>query len=340
MGIVTAYRRPLLDTIQAAGHQIVLVQDNRDLLEAGLDLRDQYEFDDGFPDLDALVLEWRSPLPGHDTTTCGSPGHTCDLHRQEQLLLWYTQARKTPTLIWDPDRRLTADDPIRRLPQVRVAEYAFNPTPGAITITCPVPDVLLDHADPAALAARHRPLPLVYVGDQDDHDTAFEKYFAPAATEFDHRVAGNWTTTSRWPHVTFTGRCTFSEVVQIHAGALATVWLPDRYARLGYQTCRLTEAVIEGCLPLTPADTAIAEWFTPKQLHVHNGDEVIEKLRWLQSIHGTREHQRLIAACLLRLRDYRLSAQTETLLGALRELTESGTARAEPVPASTRAAAW
>jgi hypothetical protein len=316
-----AYRCGVLDALQAAGHQVVLLQADRDRLEAGLDLRDRYVFDDGLPDLDVVIFEWRWPLPGRNTTVCGSDGHTCDLHRQQELLDHFTRGRRTPTVIWDLDRQLPVDDPLRLLPQVRVAEYALNPTAGAVTVACPVPDSLLDNADPKELAGRHRPLPLVYVGNQYDRDAAFEKYFAPAAAAFEHRVAGKWTTTGLWPHVTFTGRCRFDEVAAIHASALATVLLlPDRYATVGHQTSRLFEAVVEGCLPLTPADTAFADRFTPAELHVRDGSDVIERLGWLQGIRGTREHRQLIAACLLHLHRYRLSKQVAILHDILTSL--------------------
>jgi hypothetical protein len=328
-----AHRRDVINAIQAAGHQIVLLQANRDRMEAGHDLRDRYRFDDGLPDLDAVIVEWRWPVPGRNTTVCGSDGHTCELHRQQQLLDHYTHDLRTPTVIWDLDRQLPADDPLRLLSQVRVAEYALHPTDGAVTVTCPVPDALLAQANPVHLARQHRPLPLVYVGNQHDRGAAFEKYFAPAAAAFAHGVTGKWTTPQAWPHVTFTGRRRFDEVTGIYTGALATVLLlPDRYAAVGHQTSRLFEAVTRGCLPLTPADTACAEKFTPTELHVRDGADVIYKLRWLQHIQGTQQHRHLIAACLLHLQRYRLSDQVRTLLDTVHTLTEgapaaSGTSR-------------
>ncbi|GAB1641491.1 hypothetical protein [Krasilnikovia sp. MM14-A1259] len=115
-----AYRRPLIDGLTDAGHEVVLVQANRDLAEAGLDLRDRYTYG-GLPDLDALMLEWRWPLPGRNTTPCGTPGRTCDLHRQIGLLEHYTRACGTPTVIWDLDRQLPADDPSARCRTSRCA---------------------------------------------------------------------------------------------------------------------------------------------------------------------------------------------------------------------------
>ncbi|MDY7091272.1 MAG: hypothetical protein SYR96_40120 [Actinomycetota bacterium] len=316
-----AYRRAVIDALQDAGNEIVLLQLDRDRWEAGVDLGDQYRFAAGLPELDAVVFEWRWPLPGRNTTDCGTPGHTCDLHRQQELIEHYTTGLATPTVIWDMDRRLPADDPLRTPANVRVGEYALRPTPGAITLACPVPDTLLDNADPYRLAAAQRPIPLVYVGNQYGRDDAFDRFFAPAAALVTHRVAGKWTDTGSWPHVNFTGRCRFDEVADIHRGALATVLLlPERYWTVGHQTSRLFEAVTQGCLPLTPADTVAVDRFTPSELHVRDGGEVVEKLHWLQSIAGTPAHQDLIRACLRLLEPHRLSTQIAVLLDTLHAL--------------------
>lgn len=118
-----AYRRAFIDGLVSVGHEVVLLQINRDLYEAGEDLRDRHHWHMGFPELDALIFEWRWPLLGRNTTRCGTLGHTCDLHRQTELFDQYTRAG-TPTLVWDLDRRLPADDPCRRLPNIVVGEFA------------------------------------------------------------------------------------------------------------------------------------------------------------------------------------------------------------------------
>ena len=89
-----SHRRPLIDGLTAAGHDLVLLLRNRDLEEAGHDLRASYTWDAGLPGIDALFLEWRWPVLGRSTTKCGSPGHTCDLHRQDELVAHYTAGRK------------------------------------------------------------------------------------------------------------------------------------------------------------------------------------------------------------------------------------------------------
>jgi hypothetical protein len=309
-----SHRRTLIDGILGAGHQVVFLQTNRDLREAGHDLAGSYTWDSGLPALHALFLEWRWPIPGRNTTACGSSGHTCDLHRQDQLVAAYTYCQGLPTVIWDKDLQLPAADPLRHLPQVAVCEAALLPRQGAARLLFPVSDADLDTADPAALAAVDRRLPLAYIGNQYDRDEAFGDFFAPAAARYTHRVAGKWARTTTWPHVTFTGRCPFPDVSRLYRSALATVLLlPDRYAQAGQMTQRLPEAVLAGCLPITPASIACAATFTPPDLHAADGQQVIDRIEHAQAIAGTAEYAELIAACLARLSIFRLSHQVAAL---------------------------
>ncbi|GGM23362.1 hypothetical protein ACFFX1_10585 [Dactylosporangium sucinum] len=315
-----SYRRSVVDGLRGAGHDVVFLQRNRDRNEASDPVPD-FRWDDGLPPLDALVLEWRWRLPGRNDTPCGSVGHTCDLHRQTQLVEHYTRTAGTPTLLWDLDRQLQPDDPVRDLPNVVVADFALRQEPGVVSLPCPVPDVLLDTADPAALAALNRPTDLVYVGNRYDRDPAFDKYFAPAARQLAHEVAGKWTGVEHWPHVRFTGRVAYPDVVRIHRRSLATVLLmPYRYASVAAMSSRLFEAVTAGCVPLATAELASADVFVPPQLQVTGGAEVVERVQWLRRIQGTAEHVAVLAQCLQRLEPFRASRQAAALDQLLRHI--------------------
>jgi len=309
-----SHRRVLIDGLRSSGHDIVFMQPNRDRIEAGLDLSDVYTWDASLPEIDVLFLEWRWPIAGRNTTSCSAAGHTCDLHRQQHLVGHYTHRLRTHTIIWDKDRRLPTDDPLRATSNVVVCEAALHPTPGAVSLLFPVADDALEAADPAALAATPRALPLAYVGNQYDRDSAFDAYFSPAAARHDHLVAGKWTDTAAWPHVSFVGRVPFAEVAKIHNRTLATVLLlPDRYARAGQMTQRLVEAVLAGCLPLAPTSIRSVQRFTPPRLRVADGADVITTLAHLQRIAGTAEHVELIASCLRALKLFSLSRQVAVL---------------------------
>jgi hypothetical protein len=323
--------RRTLDGLTAAGHDLVFLQPNRDLNEAGLDLRHCYRWDGGLPDIDLLFCEWRWPIPGRNTSRCGNPGHTCDLHRQDQLIAHYTLRAGTATLLWDKDVQLPSEHPLRTRSNVAVCEPALYPRPGAISLLFPVADAALDAADPAALAAQPRPVPLVYVGNQYGRDDAFGTFFAPAAAHVRHRVAGKWNRTHPWPGLNFTGRCPFTDVEPLHSSALATVLLlPDRYARAGQMTQRVFEAVLAGCLPLTPATIRGAEHFTPAELHIHDATDVLALLRRLEPVAGSPTHAELIAACLRHLDMFRLSRQITTLNQTLERLHDGD----RPAPAT------
>ncbi|GIM97947.1 hypothetical protein Ato02nite_097400 [Paractinoplanes toevensis] len=315
-----SHRRTLIDGVRQRGHRIVFLQANRDHDEAGFDLSDSYHWDTGLPAIDALFLEWRWPIAGRNTTACGTPGHTCDLHRQQQLLDHYTAAG-VPTLLWDKDRQLPPDDPRRHLRNVAVCEPALHPTPGAATLLFPVADATLDSADPAALTTGARDLPLVYIGNQYDRDHPFDHFFAPAAAAFPHLVAGKWTRTQRWPEVNFHGRVPFTAVDGLYRRATCTMLLlPDRYAQVGHMTQRLFEAVLAGCLPLTPATIRDADTFTPSGLHVADGADAARKIAHLLTIGGSEEHTTLLRACLARLNHFRASRQVAVVDQQLSQL--------------------
>ncbi len=310
-----SHRRTLIEGLRALGHDLVFLQPDRDRIEAGTDLTHTYTWDAGLSELDALFLEWRWPIPRRNTTPCGTRGHTCDLHRQHQLLDHYTLRRGLPTILWDKDLQLPAGHPLRHTPQVTVCEAALHPTDGALSLLFPVADTALDTADPDALARRARPLSLAYVGNQYDRDDIFDTYFAITASgRQDCLVAGKWTDTRRWPHVRFIGRVPFPQVAEIYGDTLATVLLlPDRYAAVGQMTQRLPEAVLAGCLPLTPAYIRSAPHFTPTQLHVTSAAHITTELAALRRIAGTSAHADVLAQCLAKLDIFRLSRQLDTL---------------------------
>lgn len=308
-----SHRRVLADGLHSVGHDLVFLQANRDLAEAGTVLPG-YTWDSGLPGIDALFLEWRWTVPGRNDTPCGHPGHTCDLHRQAELVSHYTR-NGVPTIVWDKDQQLPPGDPVNAHPAVTVCEPAFFPKAGRTSLLFPVADQALDDADPVALASLERDIPLVYAGNQYDRDDAFGAYFAPAAERFGHVVAGKWPTgTARWPAVRFTGRVPFTAVGKLYRRALATVLLtPARYARSGQFTQRIFEAVLAGCLPLAPASIRRADQVVPAELLVTSGAEVTGRIRTLAGLAGTADHAALISGCIERLHPFRLSGQLLTL---------------------------
>ncbi|MEV2274572.1 hypothetical protein AB0I72_03205 [Nocardiopsis sp. NPDC049922] len=324
-----SHRRVLVDGLNDRGHHLVFLQPNRDLVEAGEDFTGRYTWDERLPTIDALLLEWRWPIAGRNVTSCASPGHTCDLHRQEDLIRAYVRGLGLPTLLWDKDLRLAKDDPIRSLPNIMVCEAALFPNDGARSLLFPVHDAHMDAADPELLAKAHRDLPLVYAGNQYDRDAAFDRFFAPAAKRHRHVVVGKWPRTDSWPHVTFLGRRQFSEIEPLHRRALTTMLLaPERYAECGQFTQRLFEAVLAGCLPIGASNMRGIDQVLPEELVVSDGVGVARLIEHLERIAGTARHARLIADCLDRLEPFRLSHQVPVIESVLEPaVTDSEGAR-------------
>lgn len=308
-----SHRRTLAEGLIAAGHTVVFLQQDRDRAEAHQPVTGPYVWDQGLPDIDALFLEWRWPIPGRSDTPCTAPGHTCDLHRQQQLLDQYTYHQGVPTLLWDKDQHLAPADPLRRIKHLTVCEPALHPRHGATSLLFPVADHILHTADPEALAARPRRWPLVYVGNQYGRDPAFTTFFAPPARHLDHVVAGKWTDTRRWPHVNFIGRVPFAQGIELHRQAHATVMLaPTRYATSGQYTQRIFESVLAGCAPITPAHYRAASIVIPGELHACDGAHVADITRTLISM-PTGDRARLLERCIGRLDPFRLSRQLHTI---------------------------
>jgi len=137
--------------------------------------------------------------------------------------------------------------------------------------------------------------------------------------------------------VNFTGRCAFPKVRELHESALATVLLlPDRYARAGQMTQRLFEAVLAGCLPITPATLPFASAFTPPALHAATGQQAADVIAGLLRIAGTTRHAALIAECIRMLGTFRLSRQLATIDRTLRRLTDGSSACLSSRPAAAR----
>ncbi len=319
-----SHRTGLLDGLATLGHEVVLLQRNRDLEEAGDDLTAQYRWDSGLPPLDALMLEWRWPIPPRNTSPCRTPGHTCDLHRQAELLHHYTYGRHTPTLLWDKDLQLACGDPLRRLPNVRVLVASLRPPLGMGTLLFPVADHALDVAWERLpeLIALPRPRTLIYVGNQYDRDEDFERFFAHPARHACHAVFGKWPHRQRWPHVQFQGRIAFPQVDDEYQHSLATaLLLPARYQQAGQMTQRVFEAVLAGCLPITPTSGGSSAWFTPPYLQAATGTEVLNLLGELRRLQGTHAHAELLGDCLHQLGHCRLSQQLPRLALALDSLT-------------------
>lgn len=305
-----SHRRAWVQGLAEAGHDVVFLQKDRDRLEAGHASPRTLLWDLGFPEINLLFLEWRWVIPGrNDEASRATPGWTPDLDRQRELIAHYTLARKTPTLIWDKDLRLSPAHRLRRLRHVVVAEAALFPRAGAWSLLFPVHDQRLAEGM-GKIPLAHPLRDLVYIGNQYGRNRAFTQFVAQPAKRVSHAVFGKWTSTLRWPHVRFHGRIPFSRVGVEHAASLATpAIVPDRYAACGQMTQRLAEAALAGCVPLVASEVRGCRRMAGDEAIVDSARDVESAVRAFERDEARRADA--LVEALSRLDEWRLSRQID-----------------------------
>ena len=216
-----SHRRTLIDGLIAAGHDIVFLQANRDLREAGHDLRRPLP-------LGRRAARDRRAVPGMALADPRPQHHAV---RQPRATPATCTARPNcsattppgaalPTILWDKDRQLPAADPLRAHAATSPsARPRCTPAPGAVPPAVPRRRRGPRRA-PTPPRWRRCPArsPLVYVGNQYDRDDAFDDVLRA------RRRVGSRTGSpasgphAAWPHVNFIGRVPFPEVAAICTG--------------------------------------------------------------------------------------------------------------------------
>jgi hypothetical protein len=224
------------------GHSIVWLQKNRDVDVNGKPLfsasqKTNYEinwekaqlcdlqYDEAFPDIDMLFLEWRWPLVGRNFFPDGSENHksdknyTPDLDRQKELLAHYATKTNAKIVIWDKDETMTPLDEqglielMYRPGSRRRSDAAFRNIVSEICVTrdivilspalFPIKQVLprstllfpCDLTKIRGTRVNHEIRYLIgYVGSQYDRDQQVYRYINPFAFKHPQQVifAGNW----------------------------------------------------------------------------------------------------------------------------------------------------
>ena len=96
-----SHRSYLIKTILKEGYQVIMLQADRDLLEAQKPIQLGQVYDAGFPEIDLLFLEWRWIIPNRNDRK-ENPYYTPDWFRQLELISHYSV--RCPILIWDKDK--------------------------------------------------------------------------------------------------------------------------------------------------------------------------------------------------------------------------------------------
>ncbi len=308
-----SHRRTLIDGLhrRRARHRVPATP-TATWTKPGYDLRRPLPWDDGLPDIDALFLEWRWPIPGRNTTACGSPGHTCDLHRQDELLDHYTARHRlrrscgTRTGNCRPTR--PAARPCRN---VTVCEAACTQRrrgqpavprrrrrPRRAPTRSPGRD-----ARPTAAGLRRQPVrprrrvrPLLRARPPPEHRT-----WSP----------GNGPAPTAWPHVSFIGRSRSptSASCTVGAGHGAAAARPVRRRRAD------DPAALRGRARRLPAPhpgqrSVRRRVHAPGTARGHRATQAADRISRLPGHRRTAEHAELIADCLARLDLFRLPASS------------------------------
>lgn len=208
-----------------------------------------------FPELDVLLLEWRFPIPGRNTSEDrGTPGWQPDLSRQERLLEHYGfRTNGTKVILWDLDHKLTRDDE-GWIPHA-IFETAVNPRRLRYERTRVEPPFVVDDL------LQHPTLPsdpdnmLAYVGSRYERDDVIDRYIGPFAHEHPGKVHfwGKWEgdCAERWPGVRFHGRITTAGFREAYGTALCCPLLAKQsYLDCGFITPRVWESILFGTIPI------------------------------------------------------------------------------------------
>ena len=277
-----SHRPVLLDGLISHGAEIIMLQKDRDLHEAGVDVtKEHLRFDDkNFPDIDVLFLEYRWPIPGRNIEVEKSdPLYTPDLDRQQELIDHYNKLDK-PIFIWDKDQQLTQEHiDTLGIKNVLVFEPALQPKPGRKSLLFPMDmsRILEMKEDLKGYDKKNKSISLVYVGNQYDRDDSFKKYYNEASRLIGKRaeIYGKWRNQEPFSYVNFHGRVGYSEVQTIYEQSFANVLIaPERYYKNGQYTQRIFESLWGLCLPLVPKEYACSDVLFPDELIVESAEDV------------------------------------------------------------------
>lgn len=259
-----SHRPHFLKSLVGAWFHIIMLQKNRDLYEANENINLKWiTFNNGFPEIDILFLEYRWPITGRNTNLgATSSSYTPDYDRQMELINFYS-AKNIPIFLWDKDQKLTESDPVKTLVHY-ILEPSINPNDRNIPFLFPFDTKTFSRQSIYNYEKASRSKNMIYIGNQYERDEEFKKYFSDIVfyeieksdvywnrTKYPERLQEN---IIKFPGVNFFDRVWFSEVSKIYQRYFSTVLIaPERYYKTGQFTQRLFESIGNGCIPLCPS---------------------------------------------------------------------------------------
>lgn len=321
------HRLPFLRALIATGTQIVCLQADRDFDEAGcrLDIEGLTFQNVDFPELDALICEYRWEIPGRNSIeNVGGTGFTPDLERQNALLAYY--GNRVPIIVWDKDLKMAENDACPFI----VAEAALQPRPGRKKLLFSFDDAIRQSSihKLTGYSSSRRTVDLVYIGNQYERDASFKRYYDGSGLLLGNRpqVYGNWTkyvdahaaNLQAFPHVQFHDRLPYSDLADVYETAFSTVLIaPERYYALGQITQRMFEALASLVIPFIPVEYQHVEEVALDAFRVNGPQDVVSRIHDFKR-RGDTYIRTLLGEQIERLACYAPDLQAYAALEALR----------------------
>lgn len=286
-----SHRLVLLKELIRQGSTIIMLQKNRDLVECNQDFtQKKLSFGNGFPQIDALFLEYRWKIPGRNCELSkNDPSYTPDLDRQNELIEFY-QKNNIPIFLWDKDQKLTKTEE-QKMKNVIVFEPVLKPRFNRKSLLFPINSQKTTKSfyKLKNYNQKNKKLDLIYIGNQYERDDSFKEFIDNPAgmVKSETLVYGNWKKYPDWceknlkkfPNVKFKERLAFSKVNGVYKKSFSTALIaPDLYYNTGHFTQRLFESMWGLCIPFVPDRYYGIEKIIIKEFIVHSGHELSKKI--------------------------------------------------------------
>lgn len=236
--------------------------------------------------LDAVIWEWRMPIPGRNIElSIDAPIFQPDYMLQD-ILLKYFKEKHIPVYVFDLDYKVTDKD---------IEKYNIT---GIIELGCKWLDYRKCKTKTVFIPFNFNYINdfeiknptelMVYVGNRYERDWCIDKYIPGNIDGI--TIYGNWLESGRdsaqkWPNIKFGKRLQLSEMYDAYSKAAVTPLLAkEEYCKNSFMTARIIESVFYGCLPLFIEEFKLSYYFLPQdlidKLTIHNKEELIEKAKY------------------------------------------------------------
>lgn len=283
-------RALFIEHIIKEDHTVIWLQQNRDVDNHGEPLFIGYrvplykndeqkqmlcniQYDDKFPQLDVLFVEWRWPIPGRNSGEIKDKKNwTPDLERQTELINYYCN-KSTKIIIWDKDEKMTELDEeniVCRKQKVQSNLLMLRQKHLFVLSPALYPDsliidrkTLLFPCDLSKICGTKVNTDIQhlmgYVGSQYERDEQVYKYVNPFAFKYPEQVvfAGNWNkyeekakrNNTNFPCIKFVDRVLPKDMWKIYKFCLTSLLLcKSNYAAHCHITQRIHEIAANGVI--------------------------------------------------------------------------------------------